>query len=45
MINPSEAGVITDLVLARGDAAIDAMRRASTAGGSKTAAGACQALS
>lgn len=35
----------TDLVLARGDAAIDAMRRASTAGGSKTAAGACQALS
>ena len=35
----------TDLVLARGDAAIDAMRRASTAGGSKTATGACQALS
>jgi hypothetical protein len=37
-------GRATDLVLSRGDAASDAMVRAMAAGGSVTAAGACEAL-
>ena len=50
-LNPAELrsltvakGRATDLVLSRGDAAADAMLRAVAAGGSVTAAGACEAL-